>query len=320
MSITSSEGATDRVVPELLEAEEQRRALSGRKRAWISLTQNIPAMGALITIILLLLIAVFSEIDLNDGEILFRLSPHDPLDQELIERLKPPVFIEGGSPEYLLGTDKLGRDILSRIIFGARISLVLATVATTLSLILGVSIGVISGYVGGKTDDFIQRFADLWLAFPALVLFIAVIAVFGTSFLVLVLVLAIGGWVSYARVARGQVLSVKEKEYVEAARLTGASPLRIMYRHILPNVTSPLIVIFTFSVASIILIESALSFLGLGVQPPTPAWGSMLADGRELIATAWWLATFPGLAIMLTVLAVNIFGDALRDILDPRLR
>jgi peptide/nickel transport system permease protein len=202
----------------------------------------------------------------------------------------------------------------------AGVSLFLGFVASAGSLVLGTTIGLISGFFGGRVDDFIQRVAELDLAFPNLVLFIAVIAVFGTGFWLLVLLLAIGGWVGYCKIARGQVLSAKQKEYVEAAKVIGAGNVRLMRTHILPNVASPLIVIWTFSVATIIIVESGLSFLGLGIQPPQPAWGSMLSDGRELIATSWWLATMPGVAIMITVMAVNIFGDALRDMLDPRLR
>jgi peptide/nickel transport system permease protein len=322
MAVASNSAPVEAGVVEL---QKLRVSMSARKRMWFSLIKNKPAMLALLVIILLVGTASVVQVsEWAQWPNRWGITPYDPINQELANRLKPPFTTvtgaDGQTNTYILGTDKLGRDILSRIMKGAGVSLFLGFVASAGSLVLGVMIGLISGYFGGKLDDFIMRFADIWLAFPALVLFIAVIAVFGTGFWLLVIILAVGGWVTYAKVARGQVLSTKQKEYVEAAKLLGAGNFRIMLRHILPNVVSPLIIIWTFSVATIIIVESGLSFLGLGIQPPAPAWGSMLSDGRELLATAWWLATFPGLAIMLTVLAVNIFGDALRDILDPRLR
>jgi peptide/nickel transport system permease protein len=218
----------------------------------------------------------------------------------------------------VVGTDHLGRDQLSRLIYGARISLTLAFISTTSSLVIGTTLGIISGYRGGGLDLVIMRFADIQLSMPFYVIAIAVVAVLGPSFRNLVIVMSLWGWTFYGRIARGEVLAAREKDYVESARVIGARGGRIMFTHILPNIVSPLIVIWTFSIATMILAESGLSFLGLGVQPPTPSWGIMLSNGQRHIATAWWLATFPGLALMITILAINLVGDTLRDALDPR--
>jgi peptide/nickel transport system permease protein len=209
--------------------------------------------------------------------------------------------------------------VLSRIVWGARPSLALGFVASTLSLLIGVGLGLIAGLSPRSLGALAMRAADAQLAFPAVVAFIAVVGVLGSSFLLLVLLLSLFGWARISKVTRSQVLSVKHREYVEAARLLGAGPLRVALRHVLPNIASPLLVLYTLSVAQVILIEAALSFLGLGIRPPVPAWGSMLAEGQTLLDTAWWLGTFPGVAIVLTVLSVNVLGDALRDLLDPRL-
>jgi peptide/nickel transport system permease protein len=248
------------------------------------------------------------------------LGPHDPLDQDIARRLLPPAWFAGGSPEHFLGTDQLGRDILSRIIYGSRISLLIGLLSVALSLPIGVCVGLVAGYFGGRLDDVIMRLADVQLAFPFILLAITIAGVLGPSPRNVILILAIGGWVVYARLARGQVLSLREKEFVEAARGLGLGHGRILLRHVLPNVLTPIIVVATFSVAQMILLESSLSFLGLGVQPPTPSWGGMLNDGRAYITIAWWLMTFPGAAIMLTVLGINFLGDWLRDLLDPRLQ
>ncbi len=248
------------------------------------------------------------------------ISPHDPLDQDVARRLLPPAWLAGGGPEHLLGTDQLGRDILSRIIHGSRISLLIGLLSVVLSLPLGVCLGLLAGYFTGRLDDITMRIADVQLAFPFILLAITVAGVLGPSLGNVILILAVGGWVIYARLARGQVLSLREKEFIEAARSLGGGNFRILFRHVLPNVVSPIIVVGTFAVAQMILLESSLSFLGLGVQPPTPSWGGMLNDGRAYITVAWWLTTFPGAAIMLTVLGINFVGDWLRDLLDPRLQ
>jgi peptide/nickel transport system permease protein len=238
----------------------------------------------------------------------------------LIDRLLPPVWAEDGDRRYILGTDHLGRDLLSRIVYGSQVSLVVGFTAVIIGGVLGTALGVIAGFFGGPSDEIIMAIADMQLAFPTILLAIAVIAVLGPSFSNLVLVIGISGWVTYARVARGQVLSLREKEFVEAIRAQGGSRLRIIWRHILPNILAPLIVVATLDLARTIILESTLSFLALGIQPPTPSWGGMLSDGREYLLSAWWIATFPGVALMLTALSFNRLGDWLRDHTDPRLR
>lgn len=248
------------------------------------------------------------------------ISPADPLLQEVSVRLRPPTLESGGGGAYLLGTDHLGRDILSRLIYGARISLVIGVSAVALAGTLGTLIGLVAGFRGGRIDDLCMRLTDTMLAMPFILLALAVIAVLGSSLRNIILVLGITSWVSYARVVRAEVLTLRTREFVSAAQALGSPAARIIFRHLLPNVLTPVIVIATLEVARMIILESALSFLGLGVQPPTPTWGGMLADGRAYLSTAWWLATFPGLCIMLSVLGINLLGDWLRDALDPRLR
>lgn len=267
------------------------------------------AVVGLIIIICVLTMAIFAPY----------IAPHDPEKVDLKLRLKPPFWMEGGSLEYPLGTDSLGRDVLSRIIYGSQKSLLVSFTSTIISSVLGVFLGMIAGYYGGRIDSIISRLGDIQLAFPLILLSIAVIAVLGTSTLNLIIVFGISNWVVYAKVARGAVLSAKEKEYVEAARSIGCSNLRILLLHIFPNIFASIIVIATLSLAGIIISESSLSFLGLGVPPPKPTWGGMLSEGRQYIYDGWWVATFPGLAIALTVLGVNLFGDGLRDAYDPKL-
>jgi peptide/nickel transport system permease protein len=251
-----------------------------------------------------------------------QIAPKDPNRLTLVARLKPP-FEENrqGEMEYILGTDALGRDVLSRLIYGARISLSVGFVAVAIGGTMGTLLGLTAGYYGGRTDDVIMRLADIQLAFPFILLAIMVLVVLGAGVLNLVLVLGIGQWVTYARIARGETISQREKEYIEAAHSIGASNARVMFQGILPNILAPIIVIASFNVASVILAEASLSFLGLGVPETVPTWGRMLADSRDqLLANRWWLAVYPGVAIMLTVLSLNILGDWLRDFLDPRLR
>ena len=246
--------------------------------------------------------------------------PFDPIEQAIGERLKPPLSRDGAGHIHPLGTDHLGRDILARIIYGSRIALVVGLAAVAISGVLGMIIGLTAGYFGGRLDDFLMRLADVQLAFPFILLAIAVIGVLGPSLRNIIIVIGVSSWVVYARVVRGEVLSVREREYVQAAVALGSRDGRILARHVLPNTFTPWLVVATLDMARVIVIESALSFLGLGVQPPTPTWGGMLADGRVYLSTAWWLATFPGLAILVTVLGINLFGDGLRDTLDPRLK
>src|SRR5947208_14290674 len=244
----------------------------------------------------------------------------DPIEQDINQRLKEPGWRNAAGQAHVLGTDHLGRDILARIIYGSRVALVVGLSAVLISGVLGMAIGLVSGYFGGKVDDFFMRLADIQLAFPFILLAIAVIGVLGPSLRNIIVVIGVSSWVVYARVVRGEVLSIREREFVQAAIALGSRDGRVVLRHVLPNAFTPWLVVATLDMARVIVIESALSFLGLGVQPPTPTWGGMLADGRVYISTAWWLATFPGLAILVTVLGINLFGDGLRDTLDPRLK
>jgi peptide/nickel transport system permease protein len=248
------------------------------------------------------------------------VAPFDPLEQDIGQRLREPGWQDAQGRVHALGTDHLGRDILSRIIFGSRIALLVGLAAVMISGVLGLLIGLVAGYFGGRLDDFLMRLADVQLAFPFILLAIAVIGVLGPSLRNIIIVIGVSSWVVYARVVRGEVLSIREREYVHAAVALGSRHWRVLMTHVLPNTFTPWLVVATLDMARVIVIESALSFLGLGVQPPTPTWGGMLADGRVYLSTAWWLATFPGLAILITVLGINLFGDGLRDTLDPRLK
>ncbi len=240
------------------------------------------------------------------------IAPHDPGDVSLRDRLLPP-----GSPGYPLGTDALGQDILSRVIFGARISLIVGFSAVAISGLEGVVLGLLAGYYGKWADDIIMRVADVQLAFPVIILYIAVMAVLGPGLLNLIVVMGVVGWVHYCRVERSMVLAVRSLDYVDSARSVGGRDGRILLRHILPNTLGPITVVASFGLATTIINEAALSFLGLGVPPSVPSWGSMLADGRNYLATGWWVSTIPGIAITVTVLAINQIGDWLRDELDP---
>lgn len=247
------------------------------------------------------------------------LAPHDPGTQALVQRLRPPSWL-GGNPEFLLGTDGLGRDILSRLIYGARVSLIVGLTVVMIGGTFGTLVGLVSGYFGGTFDAIVMRIVDVFLAFPFLVLALVVMAMTGPGLVNVILVLGFTSWVPYARVARAKVLSLKEREFVEASQALAAGSWRVMLRHVLPNIISSIIVIASARVASAIVAEATLSFLGLGVGASTPSWGASLADGRTYLLIAWWPATLPGLAIMLTVLAINLIGDGLRDKLDPRLK
>lgn len=264
---------------------------------------RLAVIGAVI-ILTLLFIAIFAPF----------IAPHDPIEQNLEKRLLPP------NKEYPFGTDHLGRCILSRIIYGTRASLQIGVIVVGISSIIGVVLGLIAGFRGGLIDEIIMRTVDILLAFPGIILALVIAGILGPSLFNVMLALSLIGWTSYARVVRGTVLSVKEKEFVEAAKALGASDTRIMFYHILPNVMTPVIVMATLGMAHVILAAAALSFLGLGAQPPTPEWGSMLNDGRAFIQTAPHLTIFPGLTIMVTVLAFNFLGDGLRDALDPQLK
>lgn len=273
-------------------------------------SKRFPGVSLFILIFLLVLPGIFAP----------QLSPHNPIKGSLSARLKPPAWVAGGSITYPLGTDKVGRDILSRIIYGARVSLSVSIVAIVVSGIIGVSLGLIAGYFGGKTDALIMRLVDISLGLPVILLALVFVAVVGPSFSTVIIVTSVLLWARYARQIRGETLSIRERDFIARARVAGASHFRIMLRYIFPNVINSLTVLATLQIGSIILLESTLSFLGAGIPRPTPTWGSMIADGRDLIVVAWWIAMFPGLAIMLTVLSLNLLGDWLRDYLDPKLR
>ncbi|MCU4742459.1 ABC transporter permease [Halobacteria archaeon AArc-m2/3/4] len=240
------------------------------------------------------------------------LTPYDPTTQELANRLQSP------SLAHPLGTDQLGRDVMTRLVYGARISLGIAIAVTAIRVVIGTTVGLVAGYAGGWVDEALMRLVDVQLAFPGLVLALVVAGILGPSLRNVMLALAVVGWATYARVVRGSVLSVKEREYVHAAKLVGTPPRRIARRHLLPNVINPVIVLATLNLGTVVLATAGLSFIGLGAQPPTPEWGTMLAGGRNYLRSAWWLVNAPGVAIVLTVLGFNLLGDGLRDLLDPR--
>ncbi len=292
--------------------QDLQESLSVWKRARMSLIKARWPLLSLMILGIAGLIALFGP----------QIAPKDPNRQDLLVRLQAPGEPNrDGEVEFWLGTDALGRDVLSRLIYGTRVSIAVGFVAVAIGGTIGTMLGLVAGYFGGRIDDFIMRAADIQLAFPFILLAIMVLVVLGQGVLNLVAVLGIGQWVTYARIARGETISQRDKEYVEAARAVGMSNARIMFRSIFPNILAPLIVIASFNVASVILAEASLSFLGLGVPQNVPTWGGMLAQSRDqLIGGKWWLAIYPGIAIMMTVLSLNILGDWLRDFLDPRLR
>jgi peptide/nickel transport system permease protein len=278
----------------------------GRARGLALLRRNRAAQLSLAFLALVVLAALLAP----------WLAPHDPTAQESSASLRPGVW--AGDTTYLLGTDLQGRDVLSRLIYGARVSVAVGVSAVAISVVLGVLAGLVAGYYGGPIGDTLMRLADVQLAFPPILLALALVGILGPNVLNVILVLGVAGWVIYARVVRARVLTVKEMEFVAAARALGGDDGRLIFCHVLPNVVAPVLVLATLEVATVIIAEAALSFLGVGVQPPTPTWGSMLADGKQYLRNAWWVSTFPGLTIMLTVLSVNLLGDWLRDTLDPR--
>ncbi len=248
------------------------------------------------------------------------VSPADPYEQTLRARFTPPVWEEGGSWKHPLGTDRLGRDMLSRILFGARVSLAAAMLAVLLAGFIGASVGLVAGYYRGRVDAVLMRITDATLSFPVILLALILAVTVGPSFLNVIIAISVILWARYARVIRGQVLTLMELDFIAQARIAGCSAWRIITRHLFPNTLNTLIVLLTLQVGYVIIVEASLSFLGAGIPPPTPAWGSMIAEGRDFITSAWWVSFFPGLAIMLVVLAFNLFGDWLRDVLDPKLR
>lgn len=248
------------------------------------------------------------------------LAPGNIDAQNLFGRLKPPLWVDAKGVMHLAGTDHLGRDILARLIHGSRISLLVGVMAVAFGGTVGLMLGLVAGYYGGRVDALIMRFTDMQLAFPFMLLALALVTILGPSVLNVILVLAITSWIHYAKVVRGDVLQLRNREFIEAARVLGIPNRRIIFRHILPNVFSSFLVVASFQVAALIIAESSLSFLGLGVPNSIPTWGSMLSDGREYVRDAWWLSVFPGVAIMLAALSFNLIGDGLRDLLDPTLK
>lgn len=277
---------------------------------WRYFRENKGALIGLAISIAIVLMAVFAAV----------LAPHSPISQDQSAFLQPPAWLPGGNWTYPLGTDAVGRDLLSRLIYGSRLSLFVGLLVVTLSLLVGVLLGLVSGYFRGWIDGIIMRLVDIMLAVPSLLLAIAIVAILGPSLLNAIVAIAIVNVPYYVRLTRASVISESSKDYVMASRVAGAGHLRLMFSTLLPNCTAPLIVQATLGFSSAILDAAALGFLGLGAQPPTPEWGSMLANAMQFVQSAWWVVTFPGLAILITVLAFNLMGDGLRDALDPKLK
>jgi len=265
---------------------------------------------AFVIIAVMVVVAVFAPL----------IAPHSPTEQSLPDKLKPPAWQEGGSAKHLLGTDLLGRDLFSRLVYGARVSLTVAAFALLSGGLIGLAIGIIAGYLGGRVDSVLMRVVDATLTFPTILIALLLAVSLGAGLRTIVIAITVIIWARFARVVRGEVLGVRARDFVSLARVHGCSSFRIMLVHIVPNVMNTFMVLLTLHIGFVIIVEASLSFLGAGIPPPTPSWGQMVADGRSHIASAWWLAVMPGAAIMLVVLAFNLFGDWLRDWLDPRLR
>jgi peptide/nickel transport system permease protein len=265
---------------------------------------------AFVIITVMMVVAVFAPL----------IAPHSPTEQSLPDKLKPPAWQEGGSAKHLLGTDLLGRDLFSRLVYGARVSLTVAAFALLSGGLIGLAVGIIAGYLGGRVDSILMRVVDATLTFPTILIALLLAVSLGAGLRTIVIAITVIIWARFARVVRGEVLGVRARDFVSLARVHGCSGLRIMLVHIVPNVMNTFMVLLTLHIGFVIIVEASLSFLGAGIPPPTPSWGQMVADGRSHIASAWWLAVMPGAAIMLVVLAFNLFGDWLRDWLDPRLR
>ena len=277
----------------------------------LKLASQAPKLPTFLLLVVLVIPAIFAPL----------IAPYDPLDAPsgIRGRLQPPVFA-GGTWDHVLGTDKAGRDVLSRVIYGSRVSIVISLIGIGIAGSIGIALGLIAGYYGGMVDAAIMRLVDTSLSIPPVLLALALATALDPSFRTVILVVGALLWSIYCRQVRGDTLAVREQDYISRARVSGASAARIMIKHILPNITNTLIVLATLQVGFVILLEAGLSFLGVGLSRPTPAWGLMVADGRELIVRAWWVALFPGLAILFTVFGFNLMGDWLRDRLDPKLR
>jgi peptide/nickel transport system permease protein len=306
----TAKGGDQRAEPISLSPVESRNNLRYRlSNMSNSLRRSPVGMIGMVIVLFVIFLAVFGPY----------VSPHDPLERNLRNRFEPPGYVNDNGT-YILGTDQLGRDILSRIIAGARVSVIVGVVASLMAGSIGVMYGIVTGYFGGWIDTVLMRFADALLAIPFIILVVAISGVIGGGLSALILILGLTGWVTYARVIRGEVLKTRNMDYVLASRSLGQRGHLIMYKHLLPNVISAAIILAAVQVGTSILAESSLSFLGLGVQPPTVTWGLMLSDGRQYIGSAWWMTAFPGIAITLTVLGIVFVGDWLRDYLDPTMR
>ena len=282
---------------------------AGRLLTVLALVRRLPLFPIVLILVLLVIPAVFAD----------QIAPHGPKEGGLSNRYKPPVW-NGGTSEHILGTDRLGRDVLSRIIHGSRVSVKVSLIGIALGGFIGITLGLMAGYLGGKLDMLVMRLVDVTLSIPSILFALVLAAAIGASLTTVLIVIGYILWAYYARQVRGEVLSIRAQDYISRARVTGASNWRIITRHVLPNVINTIIVLATLQIGFVILLEASLSFLGVGIQRPSPAWGLMVADGREVIVTFWWVSLFPGLAIMLTVLSLNLLGDWLRDRLDPKLR
>ncbi|MGL5279884.1 MAG: nickel transporter permease [Cetobacterium sp.] len=283
----------------------------GKKRSqwaelWKNLKRNKMALFGLVILVIIVLLAIFADQIANYDQVVIK--------QNLRMRLKPP------SSQHWLGTDEFGRDIFARLVHGARVSLKVGLIAVGIAIVIGGFLGAIAGYYGGKLDNIIMRVMDIFLAVPSILLAIAIVSALGPNLLNLMIAVSISSIPRYARIVRASVLSIRDQEFIEAARAIGASDARIIFRHIIPNSLAPVIVQGTLGVANAILSTAGLSFIGLGIQPPAPEWGSMLSGGRQYLRYAWWVTTFPGVSIMITILSLNLLGDGLRDALDPRLK
>lgn len=275
----------------------------------VSVLKEAPRVPVII-IFILIVVAIFAG----------WISPHSPLKGSLGFRLMPPAWMDGGNSSYLLGTDRFGRDILSRLFFGARVSMTVASLAICMTATLGTAIGLISGYKGGLVDVVLMRLADLFLAFPHILIALLLAVVFGPSFQNVIIIVLIVYWPIFARQVRGESLAIKQMDYVIVARSLGVSPWKIMWRHIFPNILPSLLVVATYQVGDVIILEATLAFLGVGIPPPNPSWGVMISEGRDFLEKAWWMTLFPGIGLGLTVFSLNMLGDWVRDRLDPKLR
>jgi peptide/nickel transport system permease protein len=296
------------IVPAMVPSSGVARGPATRRWRWLK--RNFGGAVGISILGIATLIAIFAPL----------IAPFDPIKMELVSRLRPPTISWTGFGQHPLGTDQLGRDMWSRIVFGSRFTLLIALGGVVFGGLLGATIGMVAGYSRGVADLVLMRVADVQLALPVLLLALMIMAVLGANAVTLTVVLALTGWTRYARVVRGEVLSLRAREFVLSAEAAGAGPTRIVFRHILPNVLTPIVVVATLEMARLILMESSLSFLGLGVQAPAPSWGRMLSEGRQYMESAWWLATLPGIMIVLVILGVSLVGDWLRDFYDPKLQ